>query len=191
MRGIEIHILTGAASQDFSDRLQIMFRKLLASNNIHIKTTPVDLHGKLIITDKHVAVTSINLNKINLGFGRIKSLWRQNTETITVSNDPEILSSAREQYCSIYEKSSDIRNTLAEKIETQIGELFTSSFGYKIKPEGKTILARFLLIREIDVNKILLSVGKLSVQLAGKLGTARVYERSRSYGNYVVLFIRE
>ena len=82
LKGIDIRILTGATSMDFSDRMQKMLRELLA-NDIKISTTEKYLHAKLIMTDKRVSVSSINLNKMNLGFKKVNHLWRENTESIS------------------------------------------------------------------------------------------------------------
>ncbi len=60
LKGIDIRILTGATSMDFTDRMQKMFRELLAQDSL-IRTVTEDIHAKLVITDKHLAVTSGNL----------------------------------------------------------------------------------------------------------------------------------
>lgn len=62
LSGLDIKILTGATSMDFSDRMQQMLRSLLASG-IKISTTANPLHAKLLITEHMLAVSSINLNK--------------------------------------------------------------------------------------------------------------------------------
>jgi phosphatidylserine/phosphatidylglycerophosphate/cardiolipin synthase-like enzyme len=74
-KNIEIKILTGATSMDFTDRVENMLRDLLA-HGIDVRTTKEDLHAKLLVTDKVVVVSSINLNKINLGFNTSKRYWR-------------------------------------------------------------------------------------------------------------------
>ncbi|GAG99893.1 unnamed protein product, partial [marine sediment metagenome] len=66
LKQLDMKILAGAESMDFRDRTQKMFRELLA-HQIDIKTSEGDLHAKMLITDKHLVLSSINLNKMNLG----------------------------------------------------------------------------------------------------------------------------
>ena len=85
--------MTGARSRDFTDRLENMFRELLAQK-IEIKTPVAPIHAKLVITDKAVVVSSINLNKMNLGHFKTKKFWRENTESLIICKDPELISIA-------------------------------------------------------------------------------------------------
>jgi hypothetical protein len=164
LRGLDIRVLTGATSMDFSDRMQKMLRELLA-NSIKIHTTVENIHAKLIITDKRVVVSSINLNKMNLGFKRVSNLWRENTESISVCSDAKILSTAKAQYLNIFDNSIDISIILAEKIENQIGKMFISLFGLRSKKEVKTLFARLILYKEIQVKQFVLSIGKITAKL--------------------------
>lgn len=164
LRDLDIRILTGATSMDYSDRIQRMLRELLA-NNIKLRTIEEHLHAKLIITDKQVVVSSINLNKMNLGFRRAKQLWRENTESIAICGDPNILSTAKSQYLTAFAASVDIFLVLAEKLENQIGKMFTSLFGLKSKREVKSLFARMILQHEIKVKQLVLNIGKITAKL--------------------------
>lgn len=164
LRNLDIRILTGATSMDFSDRIQKMLREMLA-NNIKIHTVEEYLHAKLIITDRRVVVGSINLNKMNLGFRRAKQLWRENTESIAICSDSYILSTAKTQYLSIFGESKDISLVLAEKIENQIGKMFTSLLGLKSRKEAKSLFARMVLHHEIKVKQLVVRIGKITASL--------------------------
>ena len=65
------------------------------------------IHGKLIITDKRVVVSSVNMNNIGLGFAKSKAKWRANTETIAVVSDKTVIDEAKRQYESEF-KNSDL-----------------------------------------------------------------------------------
>jgi len=155
-----VKILTGSTSMDFSDRFQQMLRSLIASG-ISIHTTHEPLHAKLIITDNLIAVSSINLNKMNLGFKRSSHLWRENTETLTLSRDPEIILSAKNQFDSIFNQSVEINTKLAEKIEGDVGDLFNHYYGIHSQEEVKRLFSLFILYEEIDVKKVALKIGRI------------------------------
>lgn len=171
--GIDIRILTGATSMDFSDRIQKMLRELLA-NEIKLRTIEEYLHAKLIITDKRLAVSSINLNKMNLGFKKSNQLWRENTESISICSDSEILSIAKSQYADIFNKSIEISIVLAEKIENQIGRMFTSLFRLRSRKEVKSLFARLVLHQEIQIKQLVLSIGKITANLMSYFGKSMV-----------------
>lgn len=164
LEGIDIKILTGATSMDFSDRIQKMLRNLIASG-IKINTTEDPLHAKLIITDNCIAVSSINLNKINLGFARSPRLWRENTETITISSNIEIVNKAKSLFDKIFNQTVDITIKLAERIERDIGIMFNQFYGIQSRTEVKRLFSRFIISEEIDVKKVTLKIGKIAKEL--------------------------
>lgn len=164
LRGLDIRILTGATSMDFSDRIQKMFRELLACN-IKIRTVEGDIHAKLIITENHLAVTSLNLNKINLGFKKTNRYWRENTECISICTESGIISRAKSQYINVFDSSIDIEKILARKLEDFVGNMFTSTFNLRSTGEVKALLAQLILRKEIEVKKFILDIGKISAKL--------------------------
>jgi len=160
LRNVEIKILSGDKSMDFADRMGSNFRYLIATG-IDMNTTCEDLHAKLIISDKIMAVSSINLNKMNLGYKKSSRLWRENTETITLSDDKTIISDAKNKFLSIFNRSRNIELSLASKIESDITTLFIKHFGLRSKQEVKTLFSRFLLNEEINVKRKMLQIGKI------------------------------
>lgn len=163
-RGIEIKILTGIRSMDFTDRVNRMLRDLLAQE-IKINTTEEDLHAKLILTDKSLAISSINLNRMNLGFHKTKKFWRENTETIFVCRKAEAIRSAKEKYLERFGESYDVGNKLAEKLESLVKDTFMNTFGLRSSSEAKKLFARFILNKQIDIRKMIVKIGKLTQKL--------------------------
>jgi len=82
---------------------------------------------------------------MNLGFHITKRYWRQNTESISVCSDTEIIEQAKIQYLNIYNISNDIKKTLAEKIEGLVGDMLISNFGLRSRNEVKFLFARLIV----------------------------------------------
>lgn len=160
---LDFRILCGSKSMDFSDRINIMFRELLALK-INIKTRD-NIHAKLVITDKHLVISSINLNKINLGFSRKKGLWRENTETLLICSDSNIIESAKDQYIINFEDSIDIELKLAEKIEDYVTKMFSRTFGLRTKKEAKSLLSKHILEMELEIKRTTFKVGKIAAKM--------------------------
>ena len=163
LKGLDIRVLSGVLSMDFKDRMQNMFRELLACG-IKIKTTN-GIHAKLIITDKHLAVTSVNLNKMNLGFSKGNNFWRENIESISITSDREILSLAKSQYLSVFDSGTDTEIFLAEKMEIFVGKMFIKIFGLRSRAEVKKIFAQLIVRNEIQSKKIIIDIGKRTARL--------------------------
>lgn len=123
LTGLEIRVITGTRSMDFTDRIQREFRKLLA-HGIQLRTTEAPLHAKLLLTDNHLLVSSVNLNRMNLGFAKTAKNWRANTESIATCCDQAILNEAKKDYLSVFDSALDVESKLAEKIEDTIKTVF-------------------------------------------------------------------
>ena len=161
---IEIRILTGATSMDFSDRMQKMLRNLIASG-ISVHTVDGNIHAKLLITDKRVTVSSINLNKIGLGFKISAMLWRSNTETATICSDQEVIAYAKSQFETVFIDSIDIAIILAGKIEKEVTNIFTKFYGLRSRKEVKKLFSRLILCQEISVKQVVLKIGNITAKL--------------------------
>ncbi len=173
LKDLQINILTGATSMDFADRMQAMLRDLLA-NNIKVKTINDDLHGKLLLTDKHLVISSINLNKMNLGFNKTSQFWRENTETITVCSDKAVIVEAKKQFSTTFKKAIDIEDILVKKLLSKVGNVFSKYYGIKSDKEAKNLFAKFLLRQEIYVKKLATTVAKISGRIITKLKKKKV-----------------
>jgi phosphatidylserine/phosphatidylglycerophosphate/cardiolipin synthase-like enzyme len=164
LKGLDIKILCGATSMDYQDRIQQMLRELLAYQ-IGIRAIEEDLHAKLIVTDKHVVISSVNLNKINLGFNMTQKFWRANTETIAVCSDKQVIKDAKAQYLSIYNHGVNIEEKLAEKIKTIVTDVLTKTFGLRTSQEVKSLFAKVIIKKEIECKRFILAVGKITKNL--------------------------
>lgn len=167
LSGKNIKIITGVKSRDFTDRVQNLLRNLLASG-IEIRTSSYPLHAKLMITDNNVSISSVNLNKMNLGIKQAGDTWRANTETICLSKDVEIINSAKTQFESIFRSLDDVRLELAQKMEKNISNLFKKYYGINSRQEAKKLFSRFFLSEEIEVRKVALKIGKIVKKLVDK-----------------------
>jgi len=173
LRGIEIKILSGAESMDKLQKMKAMFHDLSA-HDISVRNTQEDLHAKLILTDKRLAVSSINLNKMNLGFTKTRQFWRENTESIHVCSEPKILKAARVQFLDIFDKSVPMEVKLAEKIQKLVGNAFSQRFGLKTKKEVKLLFARLIVGKEIEIKKFITDLCQITSKLMKKLGRRTV-----------------
>jgi phosphatidylserine/phosphatidylglycerophosphate/cardiolipin synthase-like enzyme len=169
LSGLVVNVLTGSQSMDYSDRLKITIKEMLASG-INIKTTVEGIHAKLLITDKLVGVLSINLNKISLGF-KSGGYWRANTETIAICSDKKIIAAAKEAYEEIFnnpQKSTEFITKLVDKSSVDIGKLINRSFDFRVSSEAKRKLAELKIKNEIKDIKELITIIKGAISLAKK-----------------------
>ena len=115
-KGKEIKLLSSGISADFQSRTNSIFQNMI-SVGIDVGIPKKDIHGKLVITNKRVVVSSVNINKIGLGIRNSKTLdkWRANTETITVVSDKTIIDEAKKQYKSEFKDSRSFIDLLVEK----------------------------------------------------------------------------
>lgn len=172
-KNLDIKLISGATSQDFTDRLNEMFRELLA-HGIKIRTTRENLHAKLIITDKLVMVSSINLNKITLGFFQTKEFWRENTESIFICKDDDTVKVAKNMYLKVFENCYDVEEKLTEKVEKMVASIFKKTFNLRSRNEVKTLFAKLILKKQIDLKKAIIEIGKLTKQLVTRRGKSFV-----------------
>lgn len=188
LKGLDIRILSGATSMDFQDRMNNMLRELL-SQDIGIRTIG-DIHAKLIITDKRLVVSSVNLNKINLGFSVTNRYWRENTESIAVCSNPDILNAAKARYLSVYNESIDIENKLAEKIEGFVGNMLTSKFNLRSRQEVKKLFARLIIKKEIEIKRFVFDVGKITAALM-KVFNKNIVEKNDLLSALILYYLSE
>jgi hypothetical protein len=172
-KDVEMKILSGTKSRDFTDRIENMFKDLL-TQKIEIKTTKDAIHAKLIITDKALVVSSINLNKMNLGHYKTKKFWRENTESILICQDSKVIASAKKKYQEMFDKSVDVRDMLCQKLEKQVWDVFEGAFQLSPNPEVRALFARFILKREIDTKKIIIKVGRMTKKLMDHYKRTRI-----------------
>ena len=172
LTGLDLRIITGTTSMDFTDRIQTVYRELLA-HGIQLRTTDEELHAKLLLTDKHLLVTSVNLNRMNLGFKQTKKYWRSNTESIATCTDHAILARAKSDYLRVFDSGVEVESRLAEKIEGTIKTIFRD-FGLNSKKEVKEMFSLFVVRKEIEVKKSVLQLGSITAKLCQHFGKKTV-----------------
>lgn len=156
---IEIQILCGAKSMDFTDRIHIMFKRML-SVGIKVKTTDSKLHGKLLITDKRLTISSINLNKINLGYSKNKSkYWRGNTETIMIFSNREVIEIAQEKFKTL-PNVIGIEEKLNNKIYDTLLDNMFSNYHLSKSAEVKYVFSKLILTSELNIHAFVQQIGK-------------------------------
>jgi phosphatidylserine/phosphatidylglycerophosphate/cardiolipin synthase-like enzyme len=176
LRGLEIKILCGSISMDFTDRIQNMFRELLA-HDIKVKTTAGDIHAKLVITEKFLTVSSVNFNKINLGWAEPnQQYWRENTETISVCSDQEIIEDAKFKYLAVFDRAIDIEVKLAEQIRDSVTAIFKSRFNLDSRREVKDLFAKLIVREEIGTKKAIMRIAENTARQAAFQGR-RIVEK--------------
>jgi len=158
IQGKVVKILTGSESQDFNERIRELYPRLMA-NNIELRKPNRPLHAKLIITDKRLVVSSVNLNKMNLGYAKKKTLWRANTETITIESDPNTIIKAKSDYDKIFNDSNQLINYLSDKEVDYAISIFTV---YGVKPDKnvKSLLSQVIVKSDIKLKRNLYQIGK-------------------------------
>ncbi len=158
IKGKDIKILTGSESQDFDERIRELYPRLMA-NNIDLRKPKNPLHAKLIITDKRLVVSSVNLNKMNLGYHKKKTLWRANTETITVESDSDIIKKAKSDYVNIFNDSTQLLEELSKKEADYAVSIF-SVYGVKPDKNVKELLSKIIVKSDIRLKRNLYQIGR-------------------------------
>ena len=162
----KIRILTGSESQDFNERIRELYPRLMA-NNIELRKPKSPLHAKLIITDKRVVVSSVNLNKMNLGYAKTKALWRANTETIMVESNINVISDARRRYDEVFDDSIELISYLSQKQLDYAKSIFRV-YGVKADHNVQNLFSRVIVKSDIKMKKDLYQIGKYASILIRK-----------------------
>lgn len=164
----EIKILTGSESQDFKDRIRELYPRLMA-NGVEMRKPTDPLHAKLLITDKLLIISSVNLNKMNLGYGRTKKLWRANTETVTVDNDVNIIKCAKKYFDDKFNESINVLEYLAKNSkELNYAKSIFTVFDVKPDKEVESLLSKFIIKSDIKLKNNLYNIGKYAKIIVNK-----------------------
>lgn len=169
-KGLNVKILSGVASMDFSDRLNRMLKELLA-NKVEIKTTEDALHCKLLLTDNHLVLSSVNLNQMNLGFSKTSRFWRANTESLLVSDDKNLLKQSTQSFLSVFDKAKDVREGLARKKISKIGVLLSKTFNLRSSSEVKALFAKLVIHHEIEAENFIYRLARITARVSELAGS--------------------
>lgn len=171
IQGKKVKILTGSESQDFNERIRELYPRLIA-NDVELRKPKQPLHAKLIVTEKRLVVSSVNLNKMNLGFPKSKALWRANTETITVESNSNIIKEAKDVYDSIFADSIRLLDYLSEKEKDYAMSIFSV---YDVKPDKKVrdLLSKVIVISDVKLKRDLYQIGRYASILLKKFNKGK------------------
>jgi len=164
---LELKIICGIFSMDFNDRVNEMLREMIAQG-MDIRSPNDKIHGKLIVTEKAVVVSSINLNKMNLGFSKSKHVWRGNTETILITRDQNLIMDAKKNFLEIFNLCNDVEERLSQKLEDIAKEILGEVYQLKPNPEARSLFAKLVLKHQINAKKFPIQLGSLTNLLVRK-----------------------
>jgi hypothetical protein len=192
MKDIDIYMLAGVTSMDFRERMRDNYIELIAAG-VEIRATKDPLHAKMIITDKCVALSSININKINLGFPITSRYWRSNTETLYLSWDVSLVELAIDRYKQIFDQSTDVWEKLAEKIESgSVSNLLNRTLGLRARRNVKAAFAKFVIKEQISLQDSIVKIGKYIIKLQILFyGRKKLVELDDFVAALILLFLSE
>ena len=188
-RGIDVKILSGATSMDFSDRLNRMLKELLA-NKVEIRTTEDALHCKLLITDNRLVLGSVNLNQMNLGFSKTSRFWRANTESLLIDDDKNLLKQATQGFLSVFNKAKDVREGLAGKQVGKIGVLLSRTFNLRSSAEVKSLFAKLIIHHEIEAENFVYRLARIMARVS-ELARSRIVSKDDFLRAVVLYYLSE
>jgi len=149
IKRLDIRVFTQTRSMDFTDRVESMLRDLLAQK-IEVRTTDEDLHAKLLITDKVLMISSINLNKMNLGWHTTKKYWRENTKKL---------------YLEVSSNGYDAKLKIAEKLAEVVKNTLDKTFNLQSSTDARKLFASFILTKQLGMRRVVIKIGKITKQL--------------------------
>jgi hypothetical protein len=106
---------------------------------------------------------------MNLGHFKTKKFWRENTESLVICQDPELISVAKRKFEENYAKSINIQDLLFDKLEGAVKDVFQGAFQLSPNPEVRALFARFILKKEIETKKTIIKVRRINEKIDGPL----------------------
>lgn len=155
LKGIDIKVLAKFKSQDYQHKITKFTKDLLALG-VGLKHTE-KIHAKLVITEKLIALGSINLNKMNLGFRSKPNFWRENTEVMLVCKNPEIVREAKEKFLEEFDKSEEVLDKIIAKESSGFSDIVKKVLDTK-QFKVKNYLSEKYITDEIENRKKIFNV---------------------------------
>lgn len=153
LEGKDIRIITKFQSQDYQYEI-IQFAKNCLSTGIELKDNK-EVHAKLIITDKLIALGSINMNQMNLGFISKKGFWRSNTEVMVICKNKDIINQAKNLFLDISNHSEEIVNNLIKKEVDNFKKISKEVLDAPLSKGGEYLAKKYLNDEAKDRKKYL------------------------------------
>ncbi|WP_276968403.1 hypothetical protein, partial [Metallibacterium scheffleri] len=101
-----------------------------------------------------------------------KTLWRANTETITIESDPNTIRKAKADYDKIFNDSNQLLNYLSDKEVDYAISIFTV---YGVKPDRnvKNLLSQVIVKSDIKLKRNLYQIGRYASILIKKFNKSK------------------
>ena len=149
----------------------------LISAGIEVKLFE-DIHAKCWISDKHLAIGSVNLGKMNLGFRKAGDFWRANTETIYFDSDEELNKEAKTEFENVFEKGREHLKSIASSSKyLNDARILFSAFGIKSDKSARETISQIQTVFRINGRKNLLKVAGIAAKIAKKFGVRTVTKK--------------
>lgn len=171
IKGKEIKILTGGNSQDFNDRIRKLYPQLIA-NGIDVKKPGFPLHAKLLLTEKRLIVSSVNMNKINLGYGKTRKFWRANTETMNIESNDDVINRAKIIVNGVFDASLSVLDYFTDKEEKFAKSIF-NVYGVRAESTVRKLFAYVIVRADVKAQKNLYDIGKYASIILNRFGNGR------------------
>ena len=172
---IKIRIITCPPNQirQNSVKAEQMISELLSAD-VEIRVFE-NIHAKCWLSDKFLAIGSINLGKMNLGFRKTGDFWRANTETIYFDNDEKIIKEARVEFDSIYKKGVEpLRSIASSSKYLADSKVLFNVFGIRSDKSAREAMSQIQTSFKINSRKNLLRVVDLAAKIAQKFNVRTV-----------------
>lgn len=165
-QSISIKILCGDAVMDNQHKATDQFIKLIAAGaSIY---TMANLHAKILLTDNKLVVSSINCNKINLGFKPKPNQWRANTETATITDERQTIADAKQQLDMQFANSQTLIQKISLKEKGRVKDLFKIFANVStIRNDAAGLVADYVIEQRIQVFKSVKNLASLTKMLIG------------------------
>jgi len=157
LRGLDIRVVAKFQSQDYQYKILKNSKDLLALG-VGIKSLP-SLHAKMIVTDKVLALGSVNLNKMNLGFASQKGFWRENTEVMFICKNKFVIEKAKESFMDLFSKSEEVKDKIILKEGGDLKKLLKNVFNIS-SSKTSSYLAEQYVEKDIENRKKIFNTAK-------------------------------
>jgi phosphatidylserine/phosphatidylglycerophosphate/cardiolipin synthase-like enzyme len=150
-----------------------------------------NIHAKCWISDKYLAIGSINLGKMNLGFRKTGDSWRANTETIYFDSDKKLIRQAKSEFDGIYEKGTEpLRSiSLSSKYRADSKALF-GMFGVRSDEGARETIGQIQTSFKVNSRRSLLRVVDIAAKIVQR-SNVRVATRKEVLMALILFYLSE
>ncbi|MHA1253713.1 MAG: phospholipase D-like domain-containing protein, partial [Candidatus Helarchaeota archaeon] len=147
-----------------------------------------NFHAKCWLTDKWLMVGSPNLTKMNLGIKKSGNYWRANTEILFFEDDKSLISKAKREIDTLFQKSMTLMEILGSSNQAlQNSKNYFDLFDYPSRKEAKIIFAKIKLKFNLDNEKNLILIARYASKLARKFNKKYILSEHVIMGTILIL----